>query len=294
MHRNPDTSAVSIVWRQKPAAEKILGLVLAAAFLVHLGGEIIETARQMLASPQWRHALSLSAVAGLATGVGALAVFFLPIQTGRSLAITMAIAAGAMSTAALLSLLVPAWNLGQAGIGALALAIFAGAALMFALDRATPHQHAPASGPGGRDMVRASWLLVAAISLHNLPEGLAVGVSVGTGTSAATALAIGFQNLPEGLVIAALLAGAGTSRLAAVTIATASGLVEPLGAFVGIAGIGAVPAAAPLAMAGAAGAMLFVVGHELIPAARRTLADYRSGAAFAGGFVTMAVANGIL
>lgn len=115
---------------------------------------------------------------------------------------------------------------------------------------------------------RRIWLFVAAITLHNFPEGLAVGVSFGTGdlkAGYATALGIGLQNIPEGLTVAASLMTIGYGRGRAILAALASGLVEPVGGFIGVATVAAVASLLPWALGFAAGAMIFVVSSEIIP-----------------------------
>ena len=113
-------------------------------------------------------------------------------------------------------------------------------------------------------------LFVTAIVLHNIPEGMAVGVSAGAGLDEANGLALGIalQDVPEGLVVALVLAGVGMSRFKAMLVGAASGLVEPLFAVLcaWLVGLRAAPA---LGLAAAAGAMLFVVTHEIIPESHR-------------------------
>jgi ZIP family zinc transporter len=119
---------------------------------------------------------------------------------------------------------------------------------------------------------RRIWLFVAAITLHNFPEGLAVGVSFGTGdfkAGYATALGIGLQNIPEGLTVAAALMTIGYGRGRAILAALASGLVEPVGGFIGVATVAAVASLLPWALGFAAGAMIFVVSSEIIPHTHR-------------------------
>jgi ZIP family zinc transporter len=147
--------------------------------------------------------------------------------------------------------------------------------LLGALTIAWINRHVPpldriGLGPGGiaEASFRRVWLFVAAITLHNFPEGLAVGVSFGTGDFAAgttTALGIGLQNIPEGLAVAAALTTIGYSARTGVLAALASGLVEPVA---GLFGVTIVSLAAPLLPWGlgfAAGAMIYVVASEIIP-----------------------------
>jgi ZIP family zinc transporter len=112
------------------------------------------------------------------------------------------------------------------------------------------------------------WLFVLAITLHNFPEGLSVGVSFGGEdwrNGIVLAIAIGLQNIPEGLAVALPLAGLGYSRRRAVGIATLTGLVEPVGGLLGISAVTLFSPLLPVGMGFAAGAMLFVICDEIIP-----------------------------
>lgn len=114
-------------------------------------------------------------------------------------------------------------------------------------------------------------LFVTAIVLHNIPEGMAVGVSAGAGLDEANGLALGIalQDVPEGLVVALVLAGVGMSRFKAMLVGAASGLVEPLFAVLCAWLVGLSALLLPWGLAAAAGAMLFVVTHEIIPESHR-------------------------
>jgi ZIP family zinc transporter len=112
------------------------------------------------------------------------------------------------------------------------------------------------------------WLFIIAITIHNFPEGLAVGVGFGSGDVASgtsLAIGIGLQNMPEGLAVALPLLGLGYSRLKAIGIATLTGLVEPVGGLLGVAAVTIFHPVLPLGLAFAAGTMLFVINDEIIP-----------------------------
>jgi ZIP family zinc transporter len=164
---------------------------------------------------------------------------------------------------------------GSAVLGGLgvALGLGLGALLMLGLDRFTPHEHVH-GGPCGPGCQRVSrvWLFVLAIALHNLPEGMAIGVgfaradlSVGLPLTSAIAL----QDIPEGLAVAMALRAAGLAPARAVLIAAASGLMEPLGALLGVGLSSGLAMAYPIGLGLAAGAMIFVVSHEVIPETHR-------------------------
>jgi ZIP family zinc transporter len=160
------------------------------------------------------------------------------------------------------------------GVLLMAAAILLGSFVLSLLNRYAPHEHfiKRRDCRSQADLSRI-WLFVIAITLHNLPEGLAVGVSFGGGNlrdGADIAVAIGTQNLPEGLAVAAALVRIGYSRLRASVIALLTGLVEGIG---GLIGVGVVALAQPLLPWGlgfAAGAMLFVISHEIIPETHRS------------------------
>jgi len=132
-----------------------------------------------------------------------------------------------------------------------------------------PHEHFIA-GPEGKVNKRlaATWLFIIAITIHNFPEGLAVGVSYGNGDvsgGTVVAIAIGLQNIPEGTAVAMPLLREGYSKKKAFMIASLTGLVEPLGAVIGVAAVSTAQFFLGFGMAFAAGAMIFVVVDEIIP-----------------------------
>jgi ZIP family zinc transporter len=148
-----------------------------------------------------------------------------------------------------------------------------GVALMIGLDRFVPHEHEKSGrrGPEAKRINRV-WLFVLAITLHNLPEGMAIGVSFATadlqvGIPLTTAIAI--QDIPEGLAVAMALRVTGISALRAALIAVGSGLMEPFGALVGLGISSGFALGYPIALGLAAGAMIFVVSHEVIPETHR-------------------------
>ena len=138
-----------------------------------------------------------STAAGLATGVGALPVLFFRRVSQKVLDAALGFAAGIMVAASVFSLIVPA--LSRSGGGAVAAGTAGGIAFLAVIDRLVPHLHAAAGREGPASRLRQGWLLVLAITIHNLPEGLSVGVGFGAGYPAAGGLlatASGVQNLP--------------------------------------------------------------------------------------------------
>lgn len=200
----------------------------------------------------------------------------------RALDAMLGVAAGVMLAASFWSLLQPAIALSASGplprwLPA-AIGFVAGGAALAAADKVLPHLH-PGLPLAAKEGVRTSWrratLLVAAITLHNVPEGLAVGVAFGAAAAgvdgashgAAVALAIGIaiQNFPEGIAVALPLRREGVSRGRAFLAGQASALVEPVAAAAGAAAVLVATPLLPYALAFAAGAMVFVVVEELVP-----------------------------
>ena len=245
--------------------------LLAQSIAQVLGGE---------AAPGLRLAL-LGGAAGFATttlgALPALALRGLPQRIEDSL---MGLAAGMMLAASAFSLLLPGLEAGAGilasrplGAGVVVLGMALGVLLMLGLDEFTPHEH-DKTGPCGPGHERCGriWLFVFAIALHNLPEGMAIGVSFAQADMAAglpLTTAIALQDIPEGLAVALALRGAGFAPGLAVAVAALSGALEPVGALLGIGLATGMPLAYPLGLGLAAGAMLFVVSHEVIPETHR-------------------------
>jgi len=135
-------------------------------------------------------------------------------------------------------------------------------------DRLVPHERFICGHEEPSSRPRESWLFVLAITIHNFPEGLAVGVGFGSG-AIALAIGIGLQNMPEGLAVALPLTGEGYSRGRALLYATLTGLVEPIGGLIGVALVLIARPLLPWGLAFAAGAMLFVISDEIIPESHR-------------------------
>jgi ZIP family zinc transporter len=208
---------------------------------------------------------------GLATGFGALPVLFTRRVPEWLLDGLLGFAAGVMLAATAFSLLVPAIELG--GVGIAILGLVTGALFLDAADRWIPHTHF-IKGHEGPDTpaLRRIWLLILAITLHNFPEGLAVGIAFGSGdipTASVLAIAIALQNMPEGLAVALPLVREGFSRRRALGYATLSGMAEPIAGLIGVVAVQYARPILPFGLAFAAGAMLFVVSDEMIPETHR-------------------------
>lgn len=229
-----------------------------------------------------------SLAAGLATGAGALPVLFTKKVSDKSLDVMLGFSAGVMLAATAFSLIVPAIDLSGPWIAVLG--ILLGAFTVHMIDRFVPHFH-PISGPEGPpSRMSKVWLFVIAITIHNFPEGLAVGVSFGGGDVAAglvVAMAIALQNMPEGLAVALPLLREGYSRPKSLWYGTLTGLVEPVGGALGVALVSIFHPILPWALAFAAGAMLFVVSDEMIPESHRKGFEREATFGLILGFVVM-------
>lgn len=254
----------------------------------------------------WFLSLSPVAQAGVAavgtwllTGLGAAPVLFLTRVPRRFMDSLMGFAAGVMVAASCWSLLVPALHLG--GVWPAVSGLLTGAALIYLLDQCLPHLHPEFPDEARPEGPRVSWrrsaLLLAAITLHNFPEGLAVGVSFGTGQpgpATALAIGIGLQNLPEGLAVALPLRRDGMSRGKALWYGQLSAIVEPVAAVLGAVLVTRIGQLLPFGLALAAGAMLYVVVEELIPETARSGNVDVATVGFILGFALMMVLDNAL
>ena len=214
-----------------------------------------------------------STLAGLATGVGALPALVFKNVSDKILNTMLGGAAGVMLAATSFSLIVPGIEYGNQafpdyGVYIVVFGMLFGAVFLDRIDKWFPHEHFILGPEGPSSSLKRIWLFVIAITIHNFPEGLAVGIGFGTGDiGAGTSLAIGIglQNMPEGLAVAIPLIGLGYSRWYAIGIATLTGLVEPVGGFLGVAAVTLFNPILPFGLGFAAGAMLFVISDEIIP-----------------------------
>jgi ZIP family zinc transporter len=232
--------------------------------------------------------LTASLLSGLATGAGALPVLFTRRVSDRVLDVMLGFSAGVMLAATAFSLIVPAIDLGGPFVAVFGIII--GALVLHLIDRFVPHFHPGLGAEGPASRLSKVWLFVLAITIHNFPEGLAVGVSFGSGDVAAglvIATAIGLQNMPEGLAVALPLVREGYSRRKSLLYGTLTGLVEPLGGLLGIALVSIFMPILPWGLAFAAGAMLFVVSDEMIPESHRKGFEREATFGLIAGFVVM-------
>jgi zinc transporter, ZIP family len=250
----------------------------------------------------WLHAVWVSFLAGtVATGLGGLTALAFRRLSARAEASLSGFGAGVMLAATFFSLLAPGLAAGAerwgrwGGVGAGAGAFILGTVAIAVVHRFVPHEHflkgVENRGRSAESLAR-TWLFVIAITLHNLPEGLAVGVGVASGQQAIAlpiALGIAAQNVPEGMVVAVSLLREGYPRRVALGVALLSGAVEPVGAALGAGALAISMALLPVALCFAGGTMLFVISDEVLPESHR---GEHAGAATWGvmlGFVLMMV-----
>ena len=239
----------------------------------------------------------------LGTALGAACVFFMKrtLSTGIQRALP-GFAAGIMTAAAVWSLVIPAMEL-SADMGKLAflpavIGFLVGILFLLGLDHLIPHLHMNSSeAEGPKSKLKKTTMLVLAVTLHNIPEGMAVGVvyagwasgNVSITAAAAMALSIGIaiQNFPEGAIISMPLRAEGMGKGKAFLYGTLSGVVEPIGAILTILAAGLVLPILPYLLSFAAGAMIYVVVEELIPEMSETPHSNVGTIFFAVGFALM-------
>ncbi|WP_151704273.1 ZIP family metal transporter [Nitrincola alkalilacustris] len=242
-----------------------------------------------------RYAFYAGMVAAVATALGTLPAILAHKISDRILDSLMGFGAGVMLAASIFSLILPSVEImaEQSDIawiasGQVALAILLGAMLMMVIEKLVPHEHfIKGNDSTTNTRLRRSWLFVLAIVLHNFPEGLAIGASYAAGEGHALAAGIAIQDMPEGFVVAMALIAAGYSRAFAITVGVLSGLAEPAMAIVGATLLDANSGLLPWGLAGAAGAMLFVISHEIIPESHRKGHEFFATNGLILGFVMM-------
>ncbi|MBD8493899.1 ZIP family metal transporter [Pseudomonas syringae] len=275
-----------------------LGFALILVVLVGLGIASLYNAVSGTNRVNLEHALLGGSAGFVATALGAIMAVVFRNITQRTQDIMLGFAAGMMLAASSFSLILPGLAAAReiTDSGALAAAtVVAGLALgvllMLGLEKFTPHEHESVGRQGPHaERINRVWLFVLAITLHNLPEGMAIGVSFAGGdmnVGLPLTSAIAIQDIPEGLAIALALRTIGLSPLKAMLIAVGSGMMEPLGAVVGLGISSGFAIAYPLSLGLAAGAMLFVVSHEVIPETHRNGHQTSATLGLMGGFAVM-------
>ena len=238
------------------------------------------------------------------TALGAAMVFILKKEISESLQkILTGFAAGVMVAASFWSLLQPALesseHLGILAFLPAAVGFLVGVGFLLLLDEVTPHMHFNHQDEGPKTGLKRTTKLILAVTLHNIPEGMAVGVvyagfrsgNAGITSAGALALALGIaiQNFPEGAIVSMPLRAEGMDKGRTVLYGALSGIVEPIAAAVTILAASAVVPAMPYLLAFAAGAMMYVVVEELIPEMSEGKHSNWGTIAFSLGFVLMMI-----
>lgn len=242
-------------------------------------------------------AVLFTLLAGLSTGLGALPIFFKKSFSKNSLDIGMGFSAGVMLVAAFMSLIIPGIEEAQRvysqnlALPLLILGIVAGYLFIILIHDFLPHEHLfKNQDMGHKKTLSRVTLIILAISLHNFPEGLAVGVGFGSGDEAAgisLALAIALQNMPEGLVVAFGLLSEGSTKKKAFLMALLSGLVEPMAAVLGFLASSFSYYSLPITLGFAGGTMLFVICQEMFPELFRQGHEKSATLGVISGIITM-------
>ena len=235
---------------------------------------------------------------GGATVAGALLGFLFPRGTHKYGDLILAFASGVMLAASVFSLIIPSVEYatsahGSLGVSLTVLGIFSGALTLTALDRICPEETAPRVGKIPKEVA----LFVLAIAIHNLPEGLAAGVSFGGESYRDTLMiagSIALQNIPEGMVVIPPLLSSGTGRRRAFLIAAATGLVEIIGTLLGYLFVEISRGILPFALAFAAGTMLYVIAGDMLPKTHTGAYRGRSTYAFLLGVALMVVFDALI
>jgi ZIP family zinc transporter len=284
--------------RLHPYAAAGLTLAVLTVLALIIAGHTVSTG----VSPHIVRDAWLGGVAGLAaTTLGALASLVLRNLATRVEDVLLGFVAGMMLAASAFSLILPGIEAARGQLGALgamaglvvAVGLGLGVALMLGIDRFIPHEH-PHVGAQGPHATRISgvWLFVIAITMHNLPEGMAIGVAFSQGDLSVglpLTIAIAIQDVPEGLAVAMALRAIRVGPWRAALLAAASGLMEPIGALIGVGLSSGIAIAYPIGLGLAAGAMIFVVSHEVIPETHRNGHQTAATIGLVGGFALMMV-----
>lgn len=232
----------------------------------------------------------------LGTALGSAFVFFMRKEMPELVRkILLGFASGVMVAASVWSLLIPSLEMGS--IVAPVIGLLAGFAFLLVIDYVTPHMHVVGGPEGPRSSLSRTAKLALAVTIHNFPEGMAVGVAIAGALTAdfnmagalALSLGIAIQNVPEGAIISMPLRAEGNSRLRAFGIGALSGIVEPLGGALVLLLASSVLGIMPFMLAFAAGAMLYVVVEELIPEYSEGKHSNIGTVGFALGFALMMV-----
>lgn len=232
----------------------------------------------------------------LGTALGSAFVFFMRKDMPQPLQkLLLGFASGVMVAASVWSLLIPSMDMSGGSVVPSVLGLLLGFAFLLLIDYITPHIHADGEVEGPRSSLSRTAKLALAVTIHNFPEGMAVGVAIAGAVTAdfsmagalALSLGIAIQNVPEGAIISMPLRAAGNSRWRSFAIGSLSGIVEPIGGSLVLLLASAITGIMPYLLAFAAGAMLYVVVEELIPETAEGAHSNLGTVGFALGFALM-------
>ena len=251
----------------------------------------------------WTALLTALLIPFAGTALGSAFVFFMKKEMPNRLQkALLGFASGVMVAASVWSLLIPSMEMGGGNVWPAVIGLLGGFAFLLLIDYVTPHIHASGEAEGPKSRLSRTTKLALAVTIHNFPEGMAVGVAIagamtaGFSVAGALALALGIaiQNIPEGAIISMPLRLAGNSRWKAFGIGSLSGIVEPIGGALVLLLASAVTPMMPYLLAFAAGAMLYVVIEELIPETAEGHHSNLGTIGFALGFVLMMVLDVVM
>ena len=238
-----------------------------------------------------------SLAAGSLTAVGAAPVLFGRIPSRATRDLSIGFAAGVMLSASFFSLIIPALDAaepmfenGAMPAAIVCVSILLGMGAVALMNEKLPHEHFKTGreGPEAASLRRV-WLFIIAITIHNFPEGLSIGVAFGAGNENGFSVMTGIslQDIPEGLAVAVALIGQGYPRRKAFFVTAMTGAVEPVGALVGAAAVSVSGALLPWGLTFAAGAMLYIISHEILPETHRNGHQNRATAGLLFGLILM-------
>ena len=284
-------------FRRALTVRRVIGLLIFSVGCVLMLGSLVD---QLMTNPKMQPALLGGATAAAATALGTLPVLFSQNFSKRTYDCFLGFGAGVMLGATAFSLVIPALAASKAaGAGNWSASLTVGAGIMIgatlllmmgrfiSTDGILDTEDARLS-----HSMRRAWLFVWAVALHNLPEGLAIGVAYGgIDLSKANSLATGIsiQDVPEGLVVALALRTVGYGRVLSAALGMLSGVIEPIAAAAGVALIGVSAGLLPFALAAAAGAMLFVIVNDVVPESQENGNGTWASGALVFGFIVMTV-----
>ena len=246
-----------------------------------------------------------TSVAFLATTLGSAMVFLLKKENEKMNILSLGFASGIMMAAAVWSLLIPSIEMANQSVIPATVGFIIGGAFLYSLDHLVPHLHAHEQTPEGpKSHIAKSTMMCLAVTLHNIPEGMALGLAFALGSqgnanftlAGAMALTIGIalQNLPEGAAISLPLFQKGTGRVKSFVLGTLSGIVEPIGGMLTVMLVGTIEPLLPYFLSFAAGAMIYVVVEELIPESQGGHHGHLGVVSFMVGFLTMMILDVVL